>query len=118
MNLTGTYELKNYQVEMQGKDVSPNFPLKARLVYSDSGDVTVSFRLKKPEGEDHYFYTGNYELRGDEVIHHVKDSSRSEEIGRSFYRTWEIPEKGILILKGTKPNGEEVTVTWLRVSFL
>lgn len=60
-------------------------------------------------------YSGTWEVRGGEVVHHVLASIIPDWIGTDLIRDYEF-DGDILTLTARYPNGEFIALRWLRVT--
>ena len=67
-----------------------HYPLGAdaigRLIYSSDGFMSA-FLARADGHTDALSYSGTWELRGEEVVHHVSISSRGSFVGKDLLRT-------------------------------
>ena len=103
MDLVGAWQL----VEWSARDDAVG-----RLIYSDDGFMSAF--LAGPDGfSDALAYSGTWELRGKEVVHHVSLATRESFIGKDLVRavSWE----GDDLVLTTPPRGGVVNVLrWRR----
>ena len=81
--LLGAWDL----VEWTADDAHPSGPdALGRLIYSDDG-LMSAFLARADGSSDALAYSGTWELRGDEVVHHVSLSTRGSFVDRDLVRT-------------------------------
>lgn len=56
-------------------------------------------------------YSGQWEIKGDEVVHHVKSAILPDWIGTDLIRTYEFGDNS-LTLTAKYPNGESIALLW------
>jgi len=113
--LVGAWELVEWTASHDGEVSHPSGPdAVGRLIYSDDG-LMSAFLARGDGSSDALAYSGAWELRGEEVVHHVTLATRASFVGADLVRSvaWEGDE---LVLTTPPRKGWLNTLRWRRAA--
>lgn len=111
--LVGSWELLEFLLQKDGVSRQWNNNAHGLLLYTDDGHVSVSIN-SQVEGagasdtatlSSILFYAGTFEIRGNQVVHHVCNASDPNRVGKDMIRDAELGD-GLLALIARGDFGE------------
>ncbi len=109
--LTGTWDLKDFVlISQDGEESLFCEGAKGKIIYEHGGGVAVAINCEDPE--KFLFYSGTFEIKGDDVIHEITNSNRADLIGKKLSRKIELTDTRLL-LTGRFGNGS-LRIEWTK----
>jgi len=115
--LLGSWELISHGLRnADGQFKSTSSFLLGRLLYEDSGTMSVLIALKNPAEtlSDIIAYSGRFSIKGKKIFHHIDVASRSDRIGTTEERLVSF-QNDILVLQASASSKGIYEITWRKI---
>lgn len=118
--LYGGWQLTEFEmISKSGESQAFCSGMTGKIIYEKAGEMSVSINCSaeasEPEPADEYhrmlFYAAKFEIKGDEVIHHISNSSQASLIGKSVTRKVARLTDHELVLTGPLGDGS-LRIVW------
>jgi len=120
----GSWKLESFDIEKLDKTVDPwGQGTHGLLIFSPSGHMSVSINRKLEEGtssekrifDSILFYSGEYEIEGDQLLNKVSNASDPARIGKTMVRFANL-EGDLLTLSTRQESFGRAILRWRKIA--
>ena len=121
--LFGGWELTKFTITSKNGNTTPFCDgVFGKLIYEKSGSVSVGINCGPHISKDApalqyggmLFYSGNFSIQGNSVLHRIENSNVAALLGKEVSRKVEILTDTSLVLTGTLGSGGQLRIEWKR----